>query len=541
MSRMARTSGDAGHVAWTSTLTAAQAPATVRSNARLSWVPLVALAIVWLMSFVQLARLPLFDVDEGAFAEATIEMFQRHDFVSPFLNGLPRYDKPILVYWLQAASVRALGPSEFALRLPSLLCGIGWVLITGLFTRRAFGPRAGWLAAGILGLSLGVVTISGAATADALLNLLIAASMFAAWRYLDSGGRRWLDVVCVTAALGFLTKGPVAVAIPLIVTGAFSLARGRFAWWCRQAFAPRSVALFSAIALPWYGVMVHRQGWAFLAGFFGHHNAERFLSPLQGHDGNLLYYLPYTLAATLPFTGLLFPVLWRLRAIWNQDVECFLLLWFVTVLVLCSLSATKLPHYILYGATGLFVLMAVHADGLRSRAAALAGPFLLLAGLLVLPKVLTGLASRTEDIYLRVVLQSAAVHAPADYFLIISIGLVIVGWMVVDRRIGLRESMVASGAAAVVVVQALAGPMVAAAQQTPLKESAAIARQRHETIVTWGLNAPTFSFYYGRPVENREPRAGEIVVTTLRSWPELSRRSALPLYSKAGIILILMK
>ena len=58
--------------------------------------------------FHQLGNVPLFDVDEGAFGQATREMFLRGDFLSTSLNGQPRYDKPILSYWLQAASLAAL-------------------------------------------------------------------------------------------------------------------------------------------------------------------------------------------------------------------------------------------------------------------------------------------------------------------------------------------------------------------------------------------------------------------------------------------------
>ncbi|TAM24244.1 MAG: glycosyltransferase family 39 protein, partial [Nevskiaceae bacterium] len=66
----------------------------------------------WLNSWA----VPLFDLDEGAFSEATREMFARGDFLMTYLDGEPRYDKPILIYWLQAASVALLGWSEFALR-----------------------------------------------------------------------------------------------------------------------------------------------------------------------------------------------------------------------------------------------------------------------------------------------------------------------------------------------------------------------------------------------------------------------------------------
>src|SRR5437868_10355469 len=96
---------------------------------------LAALAVV-ASFFWLLGAAPLFDVDEGAFSQATLEMFQRQDFLSTYLNGAPRYDKPILVYWLQAASVAVLGPAEYAFRLPSALSAMAWTALTWWFTKR---------------------------------------------------------------------------------------------------------------------------------------------------------------------------------------------------------------------------------------------------------------------------------------------------------------------------------------------------------------------------------------------------------------------
>src|SRR3954462_3752588 len=99
--------------------------------------------------FLSLGAAPLFDVDEGAFSQATMEMFQRGDFLSTYLNGIPRYDKPILVYWLQALSVLAFGPTEFAFRLPSAVCATLWCAAVFAFTKRMYGEDRGLVAAAI--------------------------------------------------------------------------------------------------------------------------------------------------------------------------------------------------------------------------------------------------------------------------------------------------------------------------------------------------------------------------------------------------------
>src|ERR671930_885747 len=90
---------------------------------------LAALAVVTSF-FWLLGAAPLFDVDEGAFSQATLEMFERGDFLSTYLNGEPRYDKPIPVYWLQAAGVPLPGPTEWAFPLPSALRATLWAWVT---------------------------------------------------------------------------------------------------------------------------------------------------------------------------------------------------------------------------------------------------------------------------------------------------------------------------------------------------------------------------------------------------------------------------
>src|SRR5690349_13362513 len=274
---------------------------------------------------------PLFDVDEGAFSEATLEMFQRGDFLSTYLNGEPRYDKPILVYWLQAASVALLGPSEWAFRLPSALCASLWALLTFLFARRHYGEERALFAAILLATSLGVHIIGRAATADALLNVLLAASMFAAWLHLSTGERRWLYATHAAIGLGVLAKGPIAILVPAATTLLFCWFKRDLRTWAKAVFDWRALLLFFAIAAPWYAVILAKEGWPFVQGFFLKHNVARFGGPLQGHGGSLLYYFPVLLLLSLPFTALLAPVAARLREAWRDDLQAYLLLWFAFV------------------------------------------------------------------------------------------------------------------------------------------------------------------------------------------------------------------
>jgi 4-amino-4-deoxy-L-arabinose transferase-like glycosyltransferase len=497
----------------------------------------LAAAAVLASFFWMLGTPPLFDVDEGAFSQATLEMFQRGDFLSTYLNGEPRYDKPILVYWLQAAAVAALGPSEWAFRLPSALCATAWAWLTYLFTRRFYGEGRARLAAVVLAASLGVYIIGRAATADALLNLLIAASMFSAWLHLSTSERRWLYATHAAVALGILAKGPVAVLIPLAVTFIFCWLRRDVRTWARAVFDWRALLLLIAIAAPWYVVILMKEGRGFIEGFFMKHNVARFTGPVSGHAGSLVYYFPWLVALSLPFTALLVPVALRAREIWRDELQLFLLLWFGFVFVFFSLSGTKLPHYLLYGYTGLAVLMAVRGHDWEYAAWALVPVALLFAGLLALPYAVAQLALHAEG-FVREALVAALGGFDTLYFVFPAVLAALALYAMFERRTSLAGKLTAFALAGVATLSTLVVPLAGFAQQSALKEAATLCRSRALEPVMWRLNAPSFSVYRGAPTPSREPRPGDVIVTRGDRLHLLPAGLAYDLlYSKRGIVL----
>lgn len=498
----------------------------------------VTLLGVLLSFFFALGRAPLFDVDEAAFSQATIEMFERGDFLSTYLNGEPYYDKPILVFWLQAASVKVFGVNEFAFRFPSAVCASIWVLLTYLFARRRFGRDKALLAAGVMGTSLGVYIIGRAGTTDALLNMLIAASMFAAWLHLESGRRAWLYAAFAAIGFGFLAKGPVAILIPVWVTFLFCLFRRDIRTWARAVFDYRGLLLFAAIALPWYLLILHREGWAFVQGFFLRHNVNNFLGTLQGHSGSVLYYIPVVLIATLPFTAFFLRAVVRARAAWRDDLQCYLWLWFGFVFVFFSLSGTKLPHYLLYGMTGMFVLMAVYGAELRSRFLVFLPALFSSIVLLALPAVVDLVLPSVKDPYYREAAAGAKEFFGAGYVAFSAIAVLLTVYFMLERRFDISRKLVVSGIVGVVGLSAFVVPVGAGVQQEPIREAALLARDKGYQVIMWRLVAPSFSVYYGHPTATREPRPGDVVITKGKRLAELPGYGYEVIYAKNGIVLI---
>src|SRR6266542_1462728 len=70
------------------------------------------------------------DMDEAYYAEASREMVETGDWLEPHFNYEPRWEKPVLYYWLTAATYELAGPTEAAARFWSALSGVGLVLLT---------------------------------------------------------------------------------------------------------------------------------------------------------------------------------------------------------------------------------------------------------------------------------------------------------------------------------------------------------------------------------------------------------------------------
>ncbi len=481
------------------------------------WRVLLALAVA--MPWLGYAGFPLFDLDEGAFTASTTEMFLRHDFLSTWLNGAPRYDKPVLSYWLQAGSALLFGFDEWGFRLPSVLAASASILLIHAFTARVAGRRAGILAAVMLACSPGPMLIAKAATADALLNLFLAGAGYAAWFWLDTRERRWLWLAWAAMALGFLTKGPVAVVVPAGAVGLYLLLARDFQGLRGFFLAPRAGLIFLAISAPWFVLLTLRDGTDFLAGFFLKHNLGRFSAPMEGHGGSLLYYLPVLILSLLPFSGLLLSLGSRLGEAWRTPWLRFALLWFLLVALLFSSSGTKLPHYLYYGYGGLLPALA-WAAARATRGAPLLLPTLA-AGLffLFLPELLHHLSGRFGADYGAdhgAALATLDSHFGLGYRLAFAVAITIAALLPFLRRLDISARLGLGGLALAGAVCLALLPAAGALMQAPVKNAGQAARNLPGPLVMFGVNMPSFQTYAGRRVERRAPRSGDLVLTKKR-------------------------
>jgi 4-amino-4-deoxy-L-arabinose transferase-like glycosyltransferase len=184
-------------------------------------------------------------------------------------------------------------------------------------------------------------------------------------------------------ALAVLAKGPVGVLLPLVVIGSFLYAWAvlnrphseeaqtspsrvsrwgqrlkhwfqpalffRIAWGVRPYWI---VVCLAVIALPWYVAVGLKTDGVWLAGFLGQHNLVRFLKPMEGHHGPVLYYPTVMLIGFFPWSVFCLPVIRGAFGRWKRGTAespglVFVACWFLVYLLFFTCARTKLPNYVL--------------------------------------------------------------------------------------------------------------------------------------------------------------------------------------------------
>ena len=175
-------------------------------------------------------------------------------FVSFDPGGLVSVDKPPLALWLQAASAKAFGYSSFSILLPEALAGVAAVWLLYLLVTRYFGRVAGLLAALALAVSPVSVSVNRDNNPDALLALLLVASVYVGARAVESGRLRWLVGAAVLVGLAFNTKMLAAMVVVPGLALAYLLF-ARHGWRARLVHLLVAGVVLVAISGAWIGAV----------------------------------------------------------------------------------------------------------------------------------------------------------------------------------------------------------------------------------------------------------------------------------------------
>ncbi len=477
-------------------------------------------------------QVSLFDLDEGAFLEATRELLAGGHWAATTLDGEPRYDKPILTYWLQAASLTLLSglspwlSIELIGRLPSVLAGAVWAWVLGRYVAEQ-QPQKGVFISLVVATSLGVIVIARAATADALLNLWFALLFVDISRCIreERDGPRLR--VYLWLSLGILTKGPVAILIPGGALMLWTLASQQWRWLMWALAYPTGWALLAAILAPWLIGIYDAQGLDFWREFIFRHNLERFTGNLHGHGGHPLYYLFVMPLMLLPYSALVLAILWQAPTLWRNPLTRFGLVWLGLVVLLVSASGTQLPHYVLYSTPSLFVLYGHLIGRLSSRIWAIPG-LIIPAGLLLALFNHHAWPQPTHARDIEQLLLLADVILQWESHVIWGLGILtgIACLLILWPKVPLEARLLGLGGVQLATITLIVLPLLATARQDPLKDAALLARHAGAEVVSQGVRMPSFSFYRGAITREQAPTPGQWVLIAVHRVPELGTQSA---------------
>ncbi len=348
---------------------------------------LLILAIGMALCVWQLGATGLVDETPPLFAAAGRAMAVTGDWITPRVNGLPRFDKPPLIYWLMGLGYSLPGQEvwdplgTWSARLPSSLASVWMMILLGDTVMRwpqkedVFPRRTAVVTALAFALSPLVMIWSRTAVSDSLLCSTLGVSLLLQWRcYANPAKQSWWSAWAVLG-LAVLTKGPVAVVLMGMILVLFGWQQVDFASLFRRLRPIAGIGITALISLPWYLIELVVEGKPFWNSFFGYHNFQRFTSVVNSHQEPWWFFCLVLVIASLPFTPLLilgllraFPTWWRdgsEKKLPEESLTVFAACWLISVFVLFTCSATKLPSYWLPATPAAAILIAFAVN--RSR------------------------------------------------------------------------------------------------------------------------------------------------------------------------------
>ncbi len=321
------------------------------------------------------------DRDEPRFAQASKQMLETGDFVDIRFQDEARHKKPVGIYWLQSAAVKAgemLGVPEartqiWLYRIPSLVGATATVLLTYWALLAFLSPPLALLGGALMAAAVLLGVEARIAKTDALLAACAVATMGAL-------ARTWLDwtrslafvphrlnwlVFWGATALGLLIKGPIVPMVWGLAIVVLSASQRSFRWLKPLRFGA-GILLCLVVALPWFAAIMIKTGGSFFADSVGQDMLGKVAEGQEKHWGPPGLYLVVFFATYWPaaaFAAMAVPFAWVRR---KEPQILFLIAWIVPSWLVFEAVPTKLPHYVLplYPAITALLLLAVLNGGI---------------------------------------------------------------------------------------------------------------------------------------------------------------------------------
>lgn len=328
----------------------------MKSARWLGWLGLLPLVGWWLTG--------LFDLDEGFYGAVISEMNRRGEWITPYYNGAPWFEKPIFTYWAGKPFIAIFG-TQWGARLPSILATALTLGVLFWFVRRRLNLTVFNWTGLILGSSLLYVALGRMLMTDPWLNLALVTAFLTFYESIV-GDVRWRWASAAALGVGVLAKGPVADILFFTVLGVVAWRLPELRSKLRGGWLV-GLLIHLAVVATWYMPAYLVNGQTFVQKFLIEQNLQRFLGGDAAHTWkNPLSYLTYVgviLLGMLPWSGWIYKAWPRKQA---DPLRVFLAAWAGVVFVFFTVSGAKLPHYVLPCFVPLAILVAIEFEARKA-------------------------------------------------------------------------------------------------------------------------------------------------------------------------------
>ncbi len=320
---------------------------------------IVILSVVLTGLFFGSAERAVDKIQEARIAETAREMVVDNEWLVPHYNGELRLQKPPLTYWTTAASYKVFGVSEMSARIPSALFGLLTMALLLVWIKREVNLSAAANVVLVLATSFLGMRYLRSGEADVTLMFFISLACYAGFQLFESSSKRQVWLLMLALGLGFFTKGPAAIAIPLLTMVGYAYSAKQLQ--VLKAMAnPVGLGIFIFSAFAWYA-------WILLMmpdvaqGFFSKQVDETFISGT--HQQPVYWYLAHALEFFLPWSFLLIPAgIWCYKHRPLPKIIHFSIIWLTVVFVLLTFTVNKQTQYALLFLPPIAILVAYYLE-----------------------------------------------------------------------------------------------------------------------------------------------------------------------------------
>ncbi|MBL7857524.1 MAG: glycosyltransferase family 39 protein [Cyclobacteriaceae bacterium] len=298
------------------------------------------------------------ETSEARYAEISRAMYSSGDWIHPRLMGIQHFHKPPVTYWITAIGYSIFGTNAFGARFFLCVSFLIQLILVYKISGHLFEDLKVGLLSAIVYSSLPIVLTSvRGLTTDSFLNSFILGSI-ASWLYWRVKGKPfWLYLVALCLGLAFLTKGPVALLIPVLFFIGFNRLFYPEKSGVYHHYILASIS-FVVVALGWFIFLVAEDR-SFLNYFFFRHTVERLTeAKVFVRTQPFWYYFAFAPLLAIPWIVPLVKTLFIQTASRKSvTAKRIVIVWIVLPFIFFSLSSSKLVLYILPLYSGLALLI----------------------------------------------------------------------------------------------------------------------------------------------------------------------------------------